>query len=257
MGASLDAYLQVWSWPRQTMGVSLLCKLRGNANEPSGTASNILASAPVVRKWLTDVLVPLGVCASQCHAMLALLSVVALLPHAQSGAIEPAELERAVIQHLRLHLAAYGDARWAPTFHFCIASGMGLGKAPLLPSCFCMERVHRIAKRFMQDRCRIQSWERGLLEDVTVQHMHHLCDPTTRATMLAPRVASKRVRDVVRGLGLETNDEEAATSFVAVVRANNIGHTDVAIVNEGHAMRIGSVMRHACFRGRTLSVVSA
>ncbi len=74
--------------------------------------------------------------------------------------------------------------------------------------------------------------------------------------MLAPRAASKRLRDVLRGLGLETNDEEVSTSLVVVVRANRIGHTDVAIVKEGHGMYIGRVMRHAGFRGRALSAVS-
>ena len=153
LGASaLHGFLQLWVWPRATAGAAILCKARNKSHRPSGTASEFMASTRVVRKWVVDVVMPCNVCRLECCSMLALIATVELLPMAQAGTVDATVLEQHVLEHLRAHLAAYGASMWSAKFHYSIHLARHLLAHGCLPSCFCMERMHRFVKRFVNSR---------------------------------------------------------------------------------------------------------
>ncbi len=232
-GDSLHAYSQLWTWPKGVATARDLCKPRaGESQAPNGSASEFLSSASVVRKWVEAVVMPRNVLPLACLSMLLLLICVDALMQAQAGLIDPAALEQAILKHLRAHLDAYGDSVWVPKFHFALHLAKLLLKHGCLPTCWVLERKHRVPKRFMQGRTNRVSYSRSVLEEVTVQWLlHELCDPTLRSTMLQSRAASQGMKDILVGRGLATASSEITTSTVIVVAAKHIAKGDVALYN--------------------------
>ena len=255
-GVAMDAYLNAWVWPRCIAGAQGLCKLRGASHAPSGSASEHLSSAVVVRKWVEDVVSPSGVCPAEAASMIALCNVIALLPLAQNGEVTPIELEQAQLNHLGLHLVAYGDTVWTPKFHMSLHLAPALRRHGCLPSCFVQERYHRIPKRFMQGRTNLRGYARGLRQGVTVQKLYEVTDPTTRASLTHQIAANGKERAAMLAFGAASRHDAVTTSPLAIVRGNNIARNDVVLFREaGRALEVGQVVFHALTKGTCYSCV--
>eukprot|EP00959_Pyramimonas_sp_CCMP1952_P473610 9502025-Pyramimonas_sp.AAC.1 len=64
-GKEFDEYLQLWSWPGCYAKGSDVCASHAD-HSPSGDASSMLSCAPVLRKYLLDVVWPSGHCQQEC-----------------------------------------------------------------------------------------------------------------------------------------------------------------------------------------------
>ena len=69
-----------------------------------------------------------------------------------------------------------------------------------LLSCFLMERLHKRVKRFMLGRLQPKSYERGIIEQVTLDHLHRLQDPWHKAGLRKATAARQGVAEIVRGV---------------------------------------------------------
>ena len=183
-----NQYLQAWTWPRAYASAKDICNHHDD-HRPSGDASSLLSSAPVLSKYLRDVVFPSGNCQREAVCGIALCRVLDLLTIANSGEVEPRELSDAIRKHLQLHLVAYGVELWLPKHHFVSHLGNQLARHKILPSCFLMERKHRQIKRFAAPRRTGTAFEAGLMEEVTCQHLYDLHTPVGGCGLYEPHAA--------------------------------------------------------------------
>ena len=253
---ALHSYLQIWVWPKCTHGSKELCKKRGQTHTLNGSASEYLSAAQVLRKWIAGVVSPLDHHPEAIRSLTGLLNVVDVLMQAQAGAVLPRQLEDLILGHLRLHLEAYGHTLWTAKFHCSLHLPGMLEKHGILPSCFALERKHKAPKRWMQGRMKRSGWSRGVLEDVTVQFVMELCDPTHRCTQIVAHAASKRLKRAMVDAGLAQASDEVTTCAVVVVRCRNISKGDLVLFKDGEEMRVGLVWFHVAVGASKLACVS-
>lgn len=72
-----------------------------------------------------------------------------------------------------------------PKHHYVLHLPIQLHHHGYLISTMCMERKHRVAKRYLRPRRTLQSFEPGIMEDVTCFELWQLCrkEVTGRAVL--------------------------------------------------------------------------
>ena len=165
----LDRYLRVWAWPRAYAHGRDVCK----NFTINGSASELLSFSPVLGTWLESVVQPTGHAARHVASALALCDVVDLLQHSGSGMVSNQDVETAIQRHLRLHLEAYGCTIWIPKHHY----SAHLGDEEKKCNTFVLERKHQDAKRYANTRRQTQAYEKGILEDITVEQLFDMDKP--------------------------------------------------------------------------------
>ena len=119
--------------------------------------------------------VPEHLCPLQVASMLALCSAVELLhgaPRAGSG-ITPGELQLAIVGHLKAYQSAYGAEGWVFKHHQSLHLPGMMAMHQGLLNCFMHERKHKTVKRWLKDRLNPQSYEKGVVLQLTIQHPAH------------------------------------------------------------------------------------
>ena len=151
---ALDAYLQLWSWPRANASArEMLRGANGKVQASMGrcSASEQLALAPVLRRFLealagtTEEMRPV-------RSGLLLCDVVELLLATRTNSTTPAALEQAILRHSAAHLEAYGGEIWKPKFHYALHLGQLWDKFGLLIACWALERKHKAGVSFRSNR---------------------------------------------------------------------------------------------------------
>ena len=244
-GAAFDTYLQSWSWPKAYASAAKVCHATGSSeNIPNGTASEYLLVAPVLQKFLEDVVVPTGTCAPQVRSALLLLDVVDFLSTVHSGRVQPACSQAAIVAHSEQHQVAYGVSLWKPKHHFAMHLPKQLQQQGHLLATLLMERKHRVIKRMANPRFNTVSFDRGIIEDVIVQHLHVLQQSLLRTSLVDARPASKKLSEAVH-LGLPFSvGSDVKTSREANVIGRRITLGDVDMYKDRAAKSFGEVYFH-------------
>ncbi|CAK0853126.1 unnamed protein product [Prorocentrum cordatum] len=244
----LDGFLKQWQWPLAHPDAKDLCSQHSD-NSPSGNASVFLSSAVVLEKWLRDVALPIvGGADAEVRSGIALCVVVQLLTIVNSGLVEAGQLATAIGRHLALHKAAYGQSLWLPKSHYTIHLPDTLRRHKCLLSVFVQERKHRTVKTMATGRHTTVSYNRGLMEEVTVQHLYQLKMPLTKPSLLNPRPATKRVRSLLCGGNNDIGDDVVIdTSKDAHVHCRVVCVGDVVSFQGASGVEFGSVLFHARF----------
>ncbi len=86
-------------------------------------------------------------------------------------------LEAAVLEHLIAHQTACEDSLWTPNFNYSIHLADQLRQHRCLVSCFVHEGKHKYIKAAGVPGVNTTSYDIGVLEDVTVQHLCDLATP--------------------------------------------------------------------------------
>ena len=81
------------------------------------------------------------------------------------------------MHHLTAHQTAYEASLWTPKFHYSLHLADQLRQHRCLASCFVHERKHTSIKAAGVPRVNTTSYDIGVLEDVTVQHLWDLATP--------------------------------------------------------------------------------
>ena len=100
--------------------------------------------------------------------MAALCKVVKVIMQAGAGAQVQRELDEAIDEHLRLHIACRGETMWKPKYHYSLHIKMVKG---YLLSCFVHERKHRHLKRILLLHQSARAFERSVMEELTAKHL--------------------------------------------------------------------------------------
>jgi len=140
------------------------------------SASQGLTLYPILAIFFADV-VPEDVCPRQTKSFLSLCDVLDCLVMTKEGidAMPADTLEPVIMTHLHNVLGAYSNLFWALKFHVAAMHLVRQYRGHLvLISLFTHERRHKLLKRYIKDRHNTTSFERGLMEEVTLQHIYDL-----------------------------------------------------------------------------------
>jgi hypothetical protein len=163
------------------------------ANAFKSTASELLTLAPVVSFYMTNVAVPHGVHLAVVHSLIAGFDALSVLQTVRHGCVTPETLRGVITKHLNLFQAAYGEDATRPKHHYASHLWAMLALFKTLISCLTMERVHKLAKRYVQNRRNTKSYEVSALEDVTVQQLHDRRDDYLATNVLVGQGELKEV----------------------------------------------------------------
>ena len=172
----LCTFLAAWTWPRPNMKP---WKTFENPMTDEGnlkcSASEILSLYPVIAMFVKQILQPLGRYTDQVNSFLALCDVLDLLTSLNHGINVSADvLELTIIDHFQKYKAAYKDLLWVWKHHGCLHLADMLRRFKFLLALFTHERRHRLIKKFLHGRMTLQSFERGVIEELTCDHLYYL-----------------------------------------------------------------------------------
>lgn len=127
-------------------------------------------------------------------SMLAVLSVIMLLNSVKTGAVTAEQLNTAIVTHLALFSAAWGELYVRPKHHYSLHLGPMMTWFGFLLSTFTHERKHRLITRYCRDRKNLANWDMSAIEEITCHQVWQLSLPfmqtcetaTPRGMLLIP-----------------------------------------------------------------------
>ena len=252
---SLHAFADGFTWPRVYSSPAHLLKkdnIGKNTFSFQCDASPALNLYPVIALFLDTMPTPVG---REAHvaSFLALCDVLDLLVSIRTMLTDPDLLEAAILAHLTKYQVAYGEVNWVPKHHAATHLPSKLRKFKTLVSLFTCERHHKLVKRHMVGRTNLNNWEKGLIEQVTVDHLHALEDPILKETLLEPTVPRKNMLDELRGSRAPRPKSVLVSRTLCATTGETITVGDVALLRGGGLCK---VLNHIMFDGEVLSSVS-
>ena len=172
--ADLDTVMRCYTWPAQHASARRV--FESGSDAPAGSASQTLAAAPVLRKYFSDVILPMGYCVDEVKLLLAACDMLGACVAASRGKLYPAEFERLTFDFMREYCRLYNEDNYTLKFHLAMEMAVQwvrLNKVAekakqfwKLPNCFALERKHKASKKHMQDHLSAISYERTILEEI-------------------------------------------------------------------------------------------
>ena len=199
----LEKFLKEWAYPGRVHGTHLsdivsAPKKHRDAQHIKCQASDMLSLIPVLAMWCQSVLLPLALCTPAVNAFIALCNIVQCLWCAGRSTLQANKLEALVEDFLAKFSGVWGFAWMTPKFHWMLHFGDHLRKLGFLANCFCLERRHRIAKRYANDLKNIsRATSDSLLMEVACHHVSSLEDDGSCNFAIGLRnkkVASKKIK---------------------------------------------------------------
>ena len=143
-----------------------------SASAFKSTTSDLITLTPVLSFFFVHVALPLGFLTPQVRSLIAAFDVLMLLMCVRHECVTPESLRDAVLRHLVLFKAAYGEESFVPKHHYATHLWRMLRHFGILISCLTLERLHKVPKRYVKDRRNTQSYEVGTIEDVTIKQLY-------------------------------------------------------------------------------------
>jgi hypothetical protein len=218
----LNDYMALWTWPRATGSAATLCdgkraKSHIEANSFKVSASEGLSACPVLAKYLHDVVtgaLPDAVIQAVTSARM-LCAVIRLLHMINRNvAVQPVELRAAIISHLRCYQDAYGTDGWVPKHHYSLHLPRMLADHGTLISCFTHERKHKVIKRYTQYHENTTALEKGIIEEITMHHLHALDESSPSQGLVSPVAAPAKLDAFMRVHQPEAGTVRSANAFL-------------------------------------------
>ena len=125
---------------------------------------------------------------------------------------------------------------------------MMLKRFGFLLATFSQERKHQVIKKFLQPRRNTRGLERGIMEELTLQHLYELRTiGSKRAALQDPRLANRDERSAILAALPHATNENIMVSGAAIVRCRKIMSRDVVLYTraDGRALGAGEVLWHA------------
>ena len=169
--------------------------------------------------------------------------------------ISPERLRDAILAHLSKYLEAYRNNGWKPKFHWATELWRNYARFGFLIGLLVTERKHKVVKRWSKDRQTLESFERGLVEEVTLQHLSDLRKPwLVNNCLVNESVPSAKLMRELRG-------RYRVTRFISssnYARVNHMVFTkgDVALVRNGGVVCAGEIYFFARVDAQSLVCVS-
>ena len=177
--SALCEFVKLWVWPKHTHQPHHIFSDRYvdlDKDKFKCEAHEAIAVYMIVAVFL-QTMVPAGTCDPQVLSFLLLADVLDLLMCVKDDIVDHDQLRNAIVEHLRRFLEAYGGLGWLVKHHLAIDLADALERFKKLLSLLVHERKHKVTKRWSKDRFGLRGFERGLLEDLTLSHMHAMSQP--------------------------------------------------------------------------------
>ena len=180
---SFSEYIANWKWPAR-VGYAHLSGIfeasrkdkHRKAKHIKCQASDMMSLAPVAALFAQNVLMKLNIdCKAACDAWIALVDVVDIIAISAKVTVPPTRLLTAIEHFLQLFVAAWGFDFMTPKFHWTLHFPDILQRIGYLLMCFCLERKHRVPKRYAEGLTNIsRNSSASLLMEVTSHHFGQL-----------------------------------------------------------------------------------
>ena len=205
-------------------------------------------------------------CNSECVAFLALVDVIELIMASGRTFVPPQKLLTSVERFLHLFKEAWGCEWMVPKFHWLLHFHDHLRRSRFnqLLSCFCLERKHRVAKRYASELTNTSKKNsKSLLKEVTSHHLGQLVQPDAFAFdvgLVKGSKASKKVKQLLTAeLGL---DEHEAASIKCGIESRfsplaTCLRGDVVLFKVGNSFKAGTVQLHCEVQGLPITMLEA
>ena len=237
----LHSFVHRFHWPKASVAANTVFN---NKRRPDSKSDHVKCSASeglglylIISLFLRRI-VPDGVCTPQVKSYLALAEVLDLLVLIKMGTVDHDTLRKKILHHLRLFQKAYGNIGWIPKHHMALHLWRMMRLHAMLLSCFVHERRHKFIKRYICQRFNSRSFELGLMEDLTLQHLHDLkgFEPNgPPITLLNPHKKTKKqivaavkqrvrdARDIVSASGAIVDCAEFRAGDVVILQDQMVG----------------------------------
>jgi hypothetical protein len=183
----------------------------------SCTGSEMLTLAPVLKRYLQNVVHPRGQFQEHVESMIAVLEVLEWLQSVKTGTVHWKDLDKAIVKHLELFKSCYGASEFKPKHHYSLHLGPMLKHHGFLLMTFVHERKHRLVVRYTRDRRNLKAWSAGAIEEITCHQLWELSEPFFGACQLA------KLRGIVTIPLLEMFPGTAADDFTLLNGLNGNG----------------------------------
>ena len=217
------------------------------------SASEALTLYPILALYFAEVVTA---CEPQRRSFLALCDVLDLLVCTKEGwhMVPPDMLDDAIVKHFRLMKSTYDVMFWTLKFH---AAAMHIArqyrKHGLLVSLFTHERRHKLLKRFIRDRPNTTSFERGVMEEVTLQHLYDVRSKWWKSGCIDLRPPGKSLRAAweaqfpgAASISVASSCYMEAGGIARVGDAVAFSQQDVTYIGEIHSLARVDASDHAC-----------
>jgi hypothetical protein len=201
----------------------------------------------VFRVFCLVFVVPLGRFRPQLECMLKLLRTLDLLQALNRGRdASPNTLGAALRAHLASYSLAYGFG-YVPKHHMAMHLSSMLAQFGRLISLFTHERKHKHVKRYIQDRRKLAGYEKGLIAELTCEHLRALETPLVKAGMECTRAARGRTLEAIRELRPGARD--VVIGRVVGCSGETITAGDVILVRYNDRLRVAETWFHCSIDG--------
>jgi len=258
-------YCANWRWPGRVNSKHLpeiFAETRKDnhrkAHHIKCQSSDMLSLLPVLAIFTMHVLMKLG-CKAQCVAFLALVDVVDIILATSRISVAATRLLDAVEKFLQLFVDVWGFEWMTPKFHWLLHLPSVLRRFMKLLSCFCLERKHRVAKRYATELANTSSrTASSLLQEVVSHHFVQLNHPDSFSFgvgLVGAKAPSTAMKKVFAELGLGDQhvmwSRESRFSPLATCMKD-----DMVIFNSADGIKAGKVQLHCEVEGVATSLVS-
>ena len=177
----IDEYLKCWRWPSRVGGQSGTSRNIFDAKHEGPSRKNkahkcsaseglsvYLILAHLLRKLLVHAD---AIDTATINVFLALVFLIELLQNIPRGSITATALEAAVERFMTLYVALYGWDGMITKFHALLHLVLEFARKNTLLSCWVHERKHKTLKRYAQNICDGNAYEKSLIGEVTAHHL--------------------------------------------------------------------------------------
>ena len=179
-----------------------------------------------------------------------------MLQYLHSGITTAEELGNAITKHVLLQQAAYGEDLFKPKSHYVQHLADQLRRFKVLLSCFMHERKHQTAKAYANLRKNEEGFDKGVIEDVTYEHLRNLDRPFFRTALRDERPASPAMVSALMDAQAFPPVCTITTGVQLTANGRQVSLRDVVLYCCEGTWRVGQVYFHCCGDGIFKSCIS-
>ena len=262
-------YCSRWKWPAWKQCAKLAEIFAGDraskhrkAKHIKCQASDMLSLMGVLAVFTRSVLMRSGAVdrdsTNAYEAFLALVIVCELIADTARYAVDPAQLLGSVHRFLELFVTAFGFEWLTPKCHWLLHYADVLVNNGRLFNCFCLERKHRIPKKYAELIQNIsKKASKSILEETVCQQLSNIQQPSSfnfNVGLIGGRAAPRATRaHIFRVLGLDDIGDDINIAKDSRINEFEVcSKGDVVLLS---SQRAGEVALHLELAGHALSLV--
>ena len=257
-------FIAGWSWPGRICSAHLHEIFQGDRRDKHRAAQHIKAQASdmlsivgVTKMFILTVVLKLEVdCKLYCDAVLALVYLIDVIVAVPRVATHPSRILEAAEDFLQKFVSAWGHEWTIPKFHWLLHFHQ-----QFMLNCFCLERKHRVPKRYAGDLTNTSRRpSRSLLMEITSHHLAQLSDKDTlnfKIGLVNGKACTNKLKKRILDM-LNMDVQDVSCSIES--RFNPLGTCkshDLVLFKDGvHALKVAKIVLHYDVQGVPVSVVS-